>query len=385
METKMETKMETNFDFGDARDKEIVKNIYCHDNYECMNMNETVEYSVSLSLANTEVTMANAKYICPICSKRYRSRNGLWLHCRKKCQHPVRGQSVTSRVTVAKKTSFNCSFCEKGYESRNGLWKHLQKCGLKKPIETCYVCINCDKIYKTRNGLWKHSHKCKKDLTNNEKFMDLLTTVVADTIESRKDMKDIIQSGNVGNTTTNNNNNTNNTMFNNSPFNLNFYLNETCKNAMNLSEFVDQLNVTLSDLEETGRLGYARGISQIIVKGLQKIEVIDRPLHCSDAKRETIYYKENNEWKKDTDEKSNVQKMIKEVGKKNISQIQEFHKRYPDCNESSNKMNNRYLRIVSNAMCGGSDEEITDNLSKIIRNIVKEVVIDKANSLNVET
>jgi hypothetical protein len=177
----------------------------------------------------------------------------------------------------------------------------------------------------------------------------------------------------------NNNNTINNTT--NNQFNLNFYLNETCKNAMNIMDFVGQLQVGIKDLEETGRIGYAEGISKIFINGLNQLNVTDRPIHCSDLKRETLYIKDKNEWNKETENKVILTNAIKHVANKNIKQISEWTKIHPDYIDSKSKENDRYLQIVSESMSGTSEEETNKNYSKIIKNIVKETIIDKSKNI----
>jgi hypothetical protein len=148
---------------------------------------------------------------------------------------------------------------------------------------------------------------------------------------------------------------------------------------MNIMDFVSQLPVSIKHLEDTGRLGFAEGISKIFIDGLKQINVTDRPIHCSDPKRETLYIKNNNEWNKETDNKIILTNAIKHVAHKNIKQITEWTKIHPDCTNSESKKNDKYLKIVSESMSGSSEEESKKNYSKIIKNIVKETVIDKSN------
>jgi hypothetical protein len=182
-----------------------------------------------------------------------------------------------------------------------------------------------------------------------------------------------------GNTTNNNSHNTTNTNTNshNKTFNLNFFLNETCKNAMNISEFVSSIKVNLEDLEYTGRQGYIQGISNIILNNLQKLEQHERPLHCNDLKREVLYIKDNDKWEKETEQKPILTKAIKTIANENIKQIKHWREKYPDCTNADSKKNNMYLKIVSNSMNGLTKEEGDKNINKIISNIVKEVVIEK--------
>jgi len=168
---------------------------------------------------------------------------------------------------------------------------------------------------------------------------------------------------------------TNNTANSHKTFNMNFFLNETCKDAMNMGEFVSMIQPKLEELEDTGRLGYVTGISNIILKQLNGIEKTDRPLHCRDLKREVLYVKDNDEWIKETDEKTSLVNAIKIVAHRNMINISKWQDNHPGYCDGSSKHNNTYLHIVSNSMAGGSSEEIHKNMSKIVSNIVKEVVI----------
>jgi hypothetical protein len=168
---------------------------------------------------------------------------------------------------------------------------------------------------------------------------------------------------------------------NNKAFNMNFFLNETCKNAMNMSDFVKNLVVTTDDFEQTGILGYAEGISRILENGLRKLELHERPIHCSDIKRETIYIKDNDKWEKDDDKKTKLLGYIKQVGHKNINVIPQWQKEHPGWSDSDSKENDRYLKYVFNSMCGGTTEEINHNYGKIMRNISRITVVDKHDAL----
>jgi hypothetical protein len=167
---------------------------------------------------------------------------------------------------------------------------------------------------------------------------------------------------------------TNNT---NNQFNLNVFLNDKCKDAINMDDFVDSLQLKLKDLEETARLGYSDGISRIFINGLNELDIYKRPIHCSDLKRETIYIKDQNIWEKDDSQKTKLTKAIRSIGRKNMKQIFEWQKLYPEYNDSSSRQNDRYHKMICNVMNGSTKEEQETNLNKIIRNITKEVVINK--------
>ena len=171
--------------------------------------------------------------------------------------------------------------------------------------------------------------------------------------------------------------NSHNVNSNNKTFNLNVFLNETCKDAMNITDFVDSLKLQLSDLENVGEIGYVNGISNIIVKNLNLLEENKRPIHCADKKREVIYIKDEDKWEKADDDKKKLRNMINKVSRKNERLLQKFKEVHPGCNYSESKYSDQYSKLVIEAMggTGNNDEEKTE---KIIRNIAKEVVIDKS-------
>ena len=246
-----------------------------------------------------------------------------------------------------------------------------------------FIC-SCGKKYKHRQGLWRHKKTCNtnniskqtQETTSDKELIQFLMKESSEfkqlILEQSKQMTELAKK--VGN------NNTSNIVNNNQQFNLNFYLNETCKNAMNIMDFVSSLQVGIKELEETGRLGYAEGISKIFIDGLKQMNVNDRPIHCSDVKRETLYIKNNNEWNKETDNKVILTNAIKHVAHKNMKNIGEWTKIHPEYKHSMSKENDRYLKIVSESMSGSTDEETNKNYTKIIKNIAKETVIDKASN-----
>jgi hypothetical protein len=170
--------------------------------------------------------------------------------------------------------------------------------------------------------------------------------------------------------------NSNNTInSNNKTFNLQVFLNETCKDAMNIMDFVNSLQLQLSDLETVGKLGYVDGISNIIVKNLKALEIHKRPVHCSDSKREIIYVKDENKWEKDNEEKAKMKKAIKHVTDKNIKMISEWKEKFPDCIYSDSLKSDEYNKIIVESMGGPGNNLSSEN--KIIKRLAKEVIIEK--------
>ena len=239
-----------------------------------------------------------------------------------------------------------------------------------------YLCEFCDKGYNDRAGLWRHKKKCLEDenIIDGINIKDKDALVIHLLKQNGELQKKILDMSSDKSITNSNNNNTN---CHNKTFNLNFFLNETCKNAMNITDFVSSIKVNLEDLENTGRRGYIEGISNIIVKNLNNLEQCLRPVHCSDFKREVLYIKDNDKWEKENDEKPILTKAIKVIANENIKQIKNWRDQNPDCTDAESKKNNLYLKIVSNSMNGSTEEESYKNIHKIISNVAKETVIQK--------
>jgi hypothetical protein len=207
---------------------------------------------------------------------------------------------------------------------------------------------------------------------------ELIITLLKQNAELIKGQQDIfIKLSDNQVVSSNQTNNIHNSMNNNKTFNLQFFLNETCKDAMDITEFVNNMKLELDDLENTGKTGYVEGISNIVIKNLNKIEQHLRPLHCGDFKREVLYIKHNNEWTKESENKPILTRAIKSIANENIKQISKWKDKYPDCIKSSSKKNDLYLKIVSNSMNGLTKEEGDKNISKIISNVAKQVIIEK--------
>jgi hypothetical protein len=253
-----------------------------------------------------------------------------------------------------------------------------------------YICDECEKQFNDRAGLWRHKKKCIKHtsskLTDNNIDTNIIKAIVNENktfkefmLEQSQDFKSLIiellKKETINNQINNISNNISNC--NNKSFNLNFFLNEQCKDALNINEFVDSIKMQLSDLEEFAHLGYADGVSNIFVKGINALEVHKRPIHCSDAKREVLYIKNNDEWIKETDDKPLIKSAIKRVAFKNIKQINEWVKENPTCKDTTTKKFDQYNKIVMNSMSGVTEEEQKDNIEKIVKNVTKAVTIDK--------
>ena len=295
--------------------------------------------------------------------------------------------SFTSKNFVCQTCDFKCS--KKGDWNRHILsskHKNVDKMLTNVDADDIkpYKC-ECGKIYKHRQSLYVHKQTCvTKDEINKELHdKDLIDYLLKENsefkemlLEQNKMMMELAKTSQTNNSNNNIMNNSNNHSHNKT-FNLNLFLNETCKDAMNIMDFINSLQLQVSDLENVGKVGYVKGLSNIIIKNLKALDVEKRPVHCTDTKREIIYVKDNNEWQKETNEKPKLRKALKLLAHKNIKMLPVYREKYPDCEEWNSKKCNEYNKIVSEAMGGEyNDDEIS--FGKIIKNVVKEISIDKA-------
>ena len=297
-----------------------------------------------------------------------------------------------------------CDFtCSKKYnwERHISTSKHTEEIfghnfGAKGATSEIYehVCQYCNQKYKTNSGLWKHTKKCiqtnktkmiidviKDDknvqdflMEQNKQLIEQLSQQNKQLIEQNNKLIELSQGNTIG--TMNNTINTNS----NNKFNINVFLNETCKDAINLTDFVNQITLSLEDLEETSKVGYVEGISNVIIRNLKDIGCKERPIHCNDYKRDVLYIKDDNQWVKDNKEK--LTNAIKIVANKNIKQIPNWQKANPEYNNPKSKQNDKYMKMLCEVMSGSSKEEQQKNYNKIIKNISKEVMIDKDKNLS---
>jgi DNA-binding ferritin-like protein len=259
--------------------------------------------------------------------------------------------------------------------------KHLFEYHIDSAFFEYYECEKCLNRYKERSGLWRHNKKCgTENITSNaiiEKKQDDsfdIKQMFLKVIEQNQELqKQVIELCKEKSMTVNNNNTINN---NNQKFNMNFFLNEQCKDALDIMDFVNSLHLNLEDLENTGKVGYVKGVSDIFLRGLRELDVYKRPIHCSDLKREVMYVKDNNVWEKDEDKKK-MKKAVHYIAGRNFKQIHEWMDQNPDSRDIKTKKHDQYMTIV-NKCTGGFDAEEDDALfNKVITNVAKEVTIEK--------
>jgi hypothetical protein len=285
---------------------------------------------------------------------------------------------------------FECIQCDyktsniKDYNKHLQTGKHTNRIKLndleqKNPKNPQIVnCKYCNKCYKARNSLWYHQQKCSSaEVVNNvhkknaeqfeKEFIDK-DALIIELLKQNKELLEIVKNG----TTNHSHNHTNS---HNKAFNLNFFLNETCKDAMNITDFVESIKLQLSDLERVGELGYVEGISNIIVKNLKELDVTQRPVHCTDKKRETMYIKDENTWEKD-EEKKKMHKLVKKVADKNMRLLPEYREKYPDYIKASSIISDKYNQIFLESL-GGSGDNNYEKEEKIIQKVSREVFVQK--------
>jgi hypothetical protein len=308
---------------------------------------------------------------------------------------------MDSKKSLKISKKFNCEMCDYHTSKSAEYTKHVSTAkhithennskgigmdSIKSPkISNNFMC-KCGKSYKYDSGYYKHKKKCQTaaaspDTSNNyvvdkelvmlliKENSELKAMMIEEHKSTQQMMLEVIKNG-THNTTNNNTNSHNKT------FNLQFFLNETCKNAMNIMDFVDSLKLQLVDLERMGEIGFVNGMSNIIIKNLQNMDVTERPVHCTDTKREIIYVKDADKWDKEEDTKPKLRKAIKHIAHKNAKLISEFKVKHPDYCKSAAKISTQYNTMVIEAMGGiGSNDLCNEN--KIIKRISKEIMVEK--------
>ena len=303
-----------------------------------------------------------------------------------------------SKIFECKKCNYICSK-KSDYNKHLNTLKHtnndtgLQNTLLNSPKK--HQCI-CGKEYKHRQGLSSHKKKCfvnkddenhivSNNLTQNSsevvhltnlvmKLMNTNEELVKNNTELQKQNQDF-QSKILDVCKNSNSNNTIHTNSHNKTFNMQVFLNEKCKDAMNIMDFVNSMTLQLSDLEDVGEMGYVEGISKIITRKLNEIDVYKRPIHCSDYKREVMYVRDDDIWEKENSTFDKIRRAIKYITKKNSDLLNPWREKHPQCMNTSHRLNDVYIRLIGQAM--GGKGEFVDNENKIIKKISKAVIIDK--------
>ena len=302
-------------------------------------------------------------FVCEKCNFKCTKKNNYTSHIRtKKHQRLVLDDDSRNKI-------FWCDKCAKQYKTQSGLWKHTPGCQGFIPAETP----------KPKS---KETSKPKETIQTNDATAEMLN-MIYDLVKQNQEINEIlvkqteqileytnrpvIIQQNIQNNTTNN-------------FSLNVFLQEKCKGAINMSDFVNNLPIGMGDLEMVGKIGYVEGISRIIMNELSSLDVYRRPIHCTDTKRETIYIKDRDKWTRDTEHKEHTKKVIEKVANKNLSKIPEWRRQHPaaDIMDSKDHELNMQIMIQSLGGLGGTSKEKTErNHDKIIKLLSKEICVNK--------
>ena len=314
-------------------------------------------------------------FCCEICDFTTSKKSNYDLHTQ--TQKHIRNNLACFSINSATEKILKCDICNKIYKDRSGLWRHKSKCKIKEDIIIENSIIennneNNDMIIHNNNSnsnsndliimLIKQNSELIKD---NSEFKNIVIEQQNKIFEQQSMVMKVLENG------------TNNTTINshNKAFNLNFFLNETCKDAMNIMDFVESIKLQLSDLERVGEKGYIDGISNIIIKNLKDLDVTQRPVHCTDKKRETIYVKDEDKWEKD-DENKKMHKLVRKIQDKNFRMIQKFKEKYPNYYKASSKESDVYNNIIIESMGGKGDNDF-EKEEKIIKRVSKEIGVGK--------
>ena len=306
--------------------------------------------------------------------------------------------------TLAKK--FNCDLCAYRCDKLSEWTKHTAtrkhlSIGRKKSPEK-YSCSNCNKEYSVRSSLWYHQKKCinngdiEPDKSPIEleispqhilenKYIDIVNRLIIDNqriLTDNNDLRNLIleqtkitkeQNNEILNKMIDCCKPVNNTINQTNKFNINVFLNETCKNAMNFSDFVNNIQITYEDLENNAKLGFVNGISKIFLDNLNQLDISERPIHCTDVKRETMYIRDDNTWKKQTDDQI-LQKAMQAVSYKSMGKLAKWKEENPDYTNADSEFSQRCLVIQKHTLAGS---ERGVYYPKVIHVLARETVVDK--------
>ena len=305
------------------------------------------------------------KYTCE-CGKEYGHRQSLHIH-KKNCikLYLVEPEAKTDAEIIEEKPDANTDteiIEEEENEPHHTTVEPEKNIFLKKydsnPNELSILTNLVLEVVKSNGELLKQNGEFQKQTNELQK----------QNLELNKQVLDVYQK--IQPTTINNNSH-------NKTFNLNFFLNEQCKDAMNIMDFVNTFHLQFSDLERIGEVGYVEGISNLIINKLNEMDIYKRPIHCSDAKREIMHIKDNDVWEKDNENNDKLRLAIKHITKKNIDMIGSWTEKYPGVRYSDHRLNDKFNEIIMEAMGGKNNSTMKEGESKIIKKICKMVLIDK--------
>jgi hypothetical protein len=316
---------------------------------------------------------------------------------------------MTTKIKINPAQQYFCESCDyttckkSNYDQHILTRKHcMTTSGLHNP-STLIMC-DCGKSFSCRQNIHRHKKKCSvvnqldepishpptiqpshsstddmqmtlilELVKQNQEFKNLLLQQSNQMMEQNKTMIEVAKNSNVNHNTISNSNNHSN----NKTFNLQFFLNETCKDAMNMKEFIQSLELSLPELEKMGEVGFAEGMSRVFINRLNSLDITKRPIHCSDVKREIIHIKDDNKWERDNANLDRLRKIIKQLTHKNILRVDDWKKANPGCTEYNSRKNDQYLRINMEAIGPVDDDDVKRDFGKIIRRVAENTAIDK--------
>ena len=325
------------------------------------------DYSKHL-LTNKHIQQMNGnptklpKYICENCDYKTDNKKDYSKHLLTSKHIKNINDQQMNPVTNPHTNNDDKLFCECGKK-----YNHKQRCEHKEKIQNIPMNLILEVIKQSKeiqNVLVEQNKELQaKLLEQSQQLLEQNKQIIEKNDEHHKQIIELAKKPSMVNS--------------NNQFNLNFFLNETCKNAMNIQDFIQSIKLTTHDFETTGRIGFVDGISRIFINELKRLEVERRPLHCTDMKRETVYVKDNNTWEKENLEKKKLKWAINSIAQLNLNQVQEWQQEYPECKENNTIANTRFNQMAMVALGGFGDEEETKFRDKIMKNVMREIVVSK--------
>jgi len=365
-------------------------------------------------MENSKITNSNflAENYCEICDHQSSRTSDFKKHIQS-MKHIKNAEENEKRTRKRNKQQYVCESCDYTTDRKCNYATHIKS---KKHMDAVnsttnskLECHHCNKLYSGTNNLWKHMKVCKEirkeeedeeeeeeetpqsdkatgKLQMREMFYEFMKVIQNSDevktllIKQNEELKKQLATTNtLTNTNTNNtnSNNSNNTNSNNNQFNLQFFLNEQCKDALNIMDFVNSLDIQVSDLEETGKLGFIGGITRIFANGLKELDICKRPIHCTDLKRETLYVKSDDTWEKEEDGNPRLKKAVTRVSNLNFKQLKKWQELNPGYDIVDTAKNDEFIHLSTQAIGSCSTQETDRNIDKIMKNLCKQVVLDK--------
>ena len=302
-----------------------------------------------------EVAKLAKKFTCSICNYKCSKKSDMNKH--QLTGKHLHGLNGSIRKSPNSPNGFTCNICNKIYKTHSGLWKHKQICNDASNNTTSEI-----------NNTIVDSHNENKIVSmlmqQNQEFKDLLVNQNKTIIELSKNNHSTI-------------NNSGHMNSHNKTFNLQFFLNETCKDAMNLSDFVKSLQLNFAELEKMGEVGFAEGLSRMFVRGLNELDVTKRPIHCTDVKRDIMHIKNEGKWERESADQKQIKKAIKQIENRNVMHLYDWKDAHPGCGDWDSKLNTKFLKMQYEAMGSGGEEQELKDYKKIIHKVSENTIIDK--------